>query len=72
VPIEWTTVIEGGIPILGGLYASALEYGAVSRSSAMLKLGSCWLVVAQVESNSIGQSVKSSSDYCRLCEAVTL
>jgi hypothetical protein len=32
VPIEWTTVIEGGIPILGGLYASALGYGAVSRS----------------------------------------
>ena len=41
MPIEWTTVIEGGIPILGGLYATALEYGAVSRSSAMLKLGSC-------------------------------
>jgi len=32
VPIEWTTVIEGGIPILGGLYATALGYGAVSRS----------------------------------------
>ena len=32
MPIEWTTVIEGGIPILGGLYATALGYGAVSRS----------------------------------------
>jgi hypothetical protein len=32
VPIEWTTVIEGGIPILGGLYATALGYGAVSGS----------------------------------------
>jgi len=32
VPIEWTTVIEGGIPILGGLYATALGYDAVSRS----------------------------------------
>jgi hypothetical protein len=32
VPIEWTTVVEGGIPILGGLYATALGYGAVSRS----------------------------------------
>ncbi len=29
--IEWTTVIEGGIPILGGLYATALGYGAFSR-----------------------------------------
>ena len=34
MPIEWTTVIEGGIPILGGLYATALEYGAVSRFAA--------------------------------------
>ncbi len=25
--IEWPTVIEGGIPILGGLYATALGYG---------------------------------------------
>ena len=32
MPIEWTTVIEGGIPILGGLYATALGYGAVSGS----------------------------------------
>lgn len=30
--IEWTTAIEGGIPILGGLYATALGYGAFSRS----------------------------------------
>lgn len=30
--IEWTTLIEGGIPILGGLYATALGYGAISRS----------------------------------------
>ena len=29
--IEGTTVIEGGIPILGGLYATALGYGAFSR-----------------------------------------
>ena len=26
--IEWTTVIEGGIPILMGLYATAVGYGA--------------------------------------------
>jgi hypothetical protein len=25
--IEWITVIEGGIPILGGLYATAFGYG---------------------------------------------
>lgn len=31
VTIEWTTLIEGGIPILGGLYATALGYGAFSR-----------------------------------------
>jgi len=28
--IEWTTLIEGGIPILGGLYATALGYGVFS------------------------------------------
>jgi hypothetical protein len=27
--IEWPTVVEGGIPILGGLYATALGYGAI-------------------------------------------
>lgn len=27
--IEWATVIEGGIPIVGGLYATALGYGLV-------------------------------------------
>lgn len=32
VAIEWTTLIEGGIPILGGLYATALGYGVFSRS----------------------------------------
>jgi len=29
VEIEWPTVIEGGIPILGGLYATALGYGVI-------------------------------------------
>jgi hypothetical protein len=33
--IEWTTVIEGGIPILGGLYATALGYGFAHTSRAM-------------------------------------
>jgi hypothetical protein len=32
MPIEWPTVIEGGIPILGGLYATALGYGAIGAS----------------------------------------
>jgi hypothetical protein len=32
--IEWTTVIEGGIPILGGLYATALGYGVVRLSAS--------------------------------------
>ncbi len=27
--IEWPTVVEGGIPILGGLYATALGYGVL-------------------------------------------
>jgi hypothetical protein len=27
--IEWTTIIEGGIPILGGFYATALGYGMI-------------------------------------------
>ena len=31
--IEWPTLIEGGIPILGGLYATALGYGFVRISS---------------------------------------
>ncbi len=30
--IEWVTLVEGGIPILGGLYATALGYSAPSRS----------------------------------------
>jgi hypothetical protein len=30
--IEWTTLIEGGIPILGGLYATALGYGVIRTS----------------------------------------
>ena len=32
--IEWSTVIEGGIPILGGLYATALGYGVARISSS--------------------------------------
>jgi len=32
VKIEWTTLIEGGIPILCGLYATAVGYGAFSPS----------------------------------------
>lgn len=32
MPIEWPTVIEGGIPILGGLYATALGYGVIGAS----------------------------------------
>ena len=42
--------------------------GSASESSAILKLSFRSLVVTQVESNSVGQLVKSSSDYCRLCE----
>jgi hypothetical protein len=38
LPIEWPTLIEGGLPILGGLYATALGYGVIggapSRPSA--------------------------------------
>ncbi len=30
--IEWPTVIEGGIPILGGLYATALGHGVIGAS----------------------------------------
>jgi hypothetical protein len=33
MPIEWPTIIEGGIPILGGLYATALGYGVIGASS---------------------------------------
>jgi hypothetical protein len=33
--IEWTTVIEGGIPILGGLYATALGHGIVRLSTSL-------------------------------------
>ena len=32
--IEWTTLIEGGIPILGGLYATALGHGLIAISSS--------------------------------------
>jgi hypothetical protein len=32
MPIEWPTVIEGGVPILGGLYATALGYGVIGAS----------------------------------------
>jgi hypothetical protein len=35
MPIEWPTVIEGGIPILGGLYATALGYGVVRSSKSI-------------------------------------
>lgn len=30
--IEWPAIIEGGIPILGGLYATALGYGIIRTS----------------------------------------
>lgn len=30
--IEWLTVMEGGIPILGGLYATALGYSVIGAS----------------------------------------
>jgi hypothetical protein len=30
--MEWPTIIEGGIPILGGLYATALGYGVIGGS----------------------------------------
>jgi hypothetical protein len=30
--VEWPTIIEGGIPILGGLYATALGYGLIGSS----------------------------------------
>src|SRR5262245_53744770 len=29
--LEWPTLIEGGIPILGGLYATALAYGWIGK-----------------------------------------
>jgi hypothetical protein len=32
--IEWPTVIEGGIPILGGLYTTALGYGVIGDSQS--------------------------------------
>ena len=32
--IEWTTLIEGGIPILGGLYATALGQRLIGVSSS--------------------------------------
>ena len=31
---EWHTVIDGGIPILGGLYATALGYGVIGASQS--------------------------------------
>jgi hypothetical protein len=33
--IEWATIIEGGIPILGGLYATVLGYGVVTVSRSL-------------------------------------
>lgn len=27
--IEWATLIEGGIPVVGGLYAAALGFGLI-------------------------------------------
>jgi hypothetical protein len=33
--MEWTTLIEGGIPILGGLYATALGYGVIRLSRSL-------------------------------------
>jgi hypothetical protein len=35
MPIEWPTVIEGGVPILGGLYATALGYGFIRISTSL-------------------------------------
>lgn len=35
MPIEWPTLIEGGIPILGGLYATAVGYGLVRTSQSL-------------------------------------
>lgn len=35
MPIEWPTLIEGGIPILGGLYATGLGYGFIRNSSSL-------------------------------------
>jgi hypothetical protein len=32
--IEWPTVVEGGIPIVGGLYATALGYGLIGASAS--------------------------------------
>lgn len=33
--IEWPTLVEGGIPVLGGLYATALGYGVISASRSL-------------------------------------
>lgn len=33
--MEWPTVIEGGIPILGGLYATALGHGVIRISRSL-------------------------------------
>jgi hypothetical protein len=35
VSVEWPTIIEGGIPILGGLYATALGHGVVRLSRSL-------------------------------------
>jgi hypothetical protein len=35
VSIEWPTLIEGGIPILGGLYATGLGYGVIGTSRSL-------------------------------------
>ena len=39
VPAELPTIIEGGIPILGGLYATALGYGVVDASQSPARVG---------------------------------
>jgi hypothetical protein len=35
MPMEWPTIIEGGIPILGGFYATALGYGVIRLSRSL-------------------------------------
>lgn len=39
MPMEWPTIIEGAIPILGGLYATALGYGVIGASPSPLSWG---------------------------------
>ena len=33
--LEWPTIMEAGIPILGGLYATALGYGVIRLSRSL-------------------------------------